>query len=325
MIKLNAQDLVNQYLSFQEPPQPEQNLFLSTFTLKGETDLMDAHIQNIFIRPDFTLNITKLNVKQALELESPFPSHLVGFSFNLVGRSKFIIPVDKTENDFKAGKASLFKTYPHNGFAQFLPQKEYISIAIHLSLEKFKEIIGDAINDLPQEFADCFNGKKDHQVYFYNYSSKSKLLLQSIVNEDLKGLSRQFFLESKVLELIGLQLEEISKFNSESQLKPEDEEKIRECERLLITNYNQPHSLLELARSVGLNDFKLKQGFKTIYGKPVFKYLQEYRLKKAFESLNQGKKQVSEVAEEIGYNSIGSFSNAFLNQFGIRPNEIKSV
>lgn len=207
MIRLNAQDLVNQYLSFQEPPNPEHNLFLSTYTLKGETDLMDAHIENLFIRPNFTLNISKLRVKKAVELESPFPTHLVGFSFNL----------------------------------------------------------------------------------------------------------------------IGLQLQQISKLNSEPALKPDDEEKIRECERLLTANYNQPQSLLELARSVGLNDFKLKQGFKTIYGKPVFKYLQEYRLNKAYESLNQGQKQVSEVAEEIGFNSIGSFSNAFLSQFGIRPNELKSV
>ncbi|MFY0672826.1 MAG: helix-turn-helix transcriptional regulator [Bacteroidia bacterium] len=298
---------------------------MSTYTLTGSSDLMDAHIQNIFIRPDFTLNITKLKVKQAVELESPFPTHLVGFSFSLVGQSKFIIPVDNSQNDFKAGKASLFKTYPHNGFAQFLPQNEYISIAIHLSVEKFKEIIGDSVNDLPKDFADCISGKKEHHAYFYNYSSKSKLLIESIVSEELKGLSRQFFLESKVLELIGLQLEEIAKHSSETKLKSEDEKKIRDCERLLTANYNQPHSLIELAKSVGLNDFKLKQGFKSIYGKPVFKYLQEYRLNKAYEALNFGNKQVSEVAEEIGYRSIGSFSNAFLNQFGLRPNEVKSV
>jgi len=53
--------------------------------------------------------------------------------------------------------------------------------------------------------------------------------------------------------------------------------------------------------------------------------LQEYRMEKAREELEKNMHSVSEVAENIGYSSLGSFSNAFVNQFGIRPTDVKSV
>ncbi|MGB0432581.1 MAG: hypothetical protein ACPGLV_19040, partial [Bacteroidia bacterium] len=51
MLKLNAQDLVNQFQSKLDQAAPKDNLFLSTFTLAGENEWAKADIQNIFIRP----------------------------------------------------------------------------------------------------------------------------------------------------------------------------------------------------------------------------------------------------------------------------------
>ena len=46
---------------------------------------------------------------------------------------------------------------------------------------------------------------------------------------------------------------------------------------------DSPPSLKELAKLIGLNTYKLKTGFKELFGIPVFKYLQGKRLEKAFE------------------------------------------
>jgi AraC-like DNA-binding protein len=40
---------------------------------------------------------------------------------------------------------------------------------------------------------------------------------------------------------------------------------------------------------------------------------------KAKELLEKGAHNVSEVAVEVGYASLGSFSNAFFERFGLRP------
>lgn len=325
MIKVNAQELVNSMLPSQEVAQPEKNLFLSTFNLKGANELIKGSIKNIFIRPDFTLNITEIEILEDLELMTPFPTEIVGFSFCLKGASRFIIPHDNHEFGFSDGASTVYKTLPHEGVARFKKGMTYTSVAIHLQVDAFKNILGDALNDLPIEFVHSIHSNSGHQIYNFPFTAKARLLLEELLNDDFTGLSRQFFVESRVLELIGLQIDSLKKEgNPVPSLRPDEVEKIKECESILRAHFNHPLSLLQLSREVGLNDFKLKQGFKQVFGKPVFKYLQEYRLERALESLKKGDQSVTEVAESIGYSSLGSFSNAFLGQFGKRPNEIKS-
>jgi transcriptional regulator GlxA family with amidase domain len=74
---------------------------------------------------------------------------------------------------------------------------------------------------------------------------------------------------------------------------------------------------------IGLNSNKLKRNFKELFGIPVFKFLQEERLKKAYELLSASELGVQETAWYVGYESISSFSNAFQKKFGVRPNELK--
>jgi AraC-like DNA-binding protein len=74
---------------------------------------------------------------------------------------------------------------------------------------------------------------------------------------------------------------------------------------------------------VGLNSNKLKKNFKELFGIPVFKYVQEERLKKAYELLQNTDKTVQEAAWEVGYESISSFSNAFYKKFSARPNDVR--
>ncbi|SHE13431.1 Adenosine deaminase [Chlamydia abortus] len=49
----------------------------------------------------------------------------------------------------------------------------------------------------------------------------------------------------------------------------------------MLERMANPPSLLELSRMIGINDNKLKIGFKELYGTTVFGYLREKRLEKA--------------------------------------------
>ena len=86
---------------------------------------------------------------------------------------------------------------------------------------------------------------------------------------------------------------------------------------------DSPPSLSELSRQIGLNSFKLKKHFKELFGVPVFKYLQNERLNRANELLRREDLTVQEVAWDVGYDSLSSFSNAFTKKFGYRPSEVR--
>jgi len=79
--------------------------------------------------------------------------------------------------------------------------------------------------------------------------------------------------------------------------------------------------LVELARIVGLNEYKLKHGFKEIFQTTVFGYLAEKRLELARDYLIDPNKSITDIADLLGYSSIQHFSFAFKKKFGHSPKE----
>ncbi len=78
----------------------------------------------------------------------------------------------------------------------------------------------------------------------------------------------------------------------------------------------------ELASSVGVSRSNLHRKVKEITGKPVNSFISEIRLNKAFEILKQGELTVSEVAYNVGFNSVPYFVKCFHEHFGYTPGKI---
>lgn len=106
-----------------------------------------------------------------------------------------------------------------------------------------------------------------------------------------------------------------------SYLKGHDIEKIYFAKKILEQNIQTPCSLIELSRKVGLNDFKLKKGFKELLGTTVFGYLLTLRMAHAKLLLEQ-KRSVSEVAHEVGYKNPHHFTAAFKKRYALLPRDI---
>lgn len=155
--------------------------------------------------------------------------------------------------------------------------------------------------------------------------------LQAIVKEIMEasgqsGYIRRIFLESKILELLFFQLqqEESSQVSPKKGFNREDITRLNEAKAYIAQNIKTPCSLVELARKTGLNDFKLKKGFKALFGHTVFGYLYELRMDTAY-NLLQNDKSVSEVAEIIGYKNPHHFTAAFKKKFGFLPSQINKM
>lgn len=156
-------------------------------------------------------------------------------------------------------------------------------------------------------------------------TAQMNLILSEINQCQRKGVLKRLFLESKILELFMLQIEQFESVQAtpvSEKFKKEDVEKIYHAQKLLEQNIAQPYSLLELAHKVGLNDFKLKKGFKMIFGTTVFGYLHEIRMQQSKRMLLEENKPVKEVAAYCGYQYVQHFTTAFKNKFGITPGKL---
>jgi AraC family transcriptional regulator, transcriptional activator of the genes for pyochelin and ferripyochelin receptors len=308
-------------------PFSENGLFHTVFESKINDPVLGTGMaKNVLIRPEITLNITQLQPNQAFQITVEFERPVIGLNFYLSGKARSFVPDLGRFVTFDADCANILKAPASQGWQEIYPGQEYHVVTIHFSVEAFRQLIGDHFNDLAEEFR---QGLEDDKGYFIRQGKITPELLSSLhllLNCPYQGLSRQFFIESKVLELVAYQVDNLlkrPKNNAADILTKEDHEKLELCRSILIANYSHPPSLLELARQIGMNDFKLKAGFKFKFGSPVYKYLQDYRMHQAKAFLEEGKMNVSEVADAIGYSSIGSFSNAFFDKFGIRPSQLR--
>ncbi len=107
-----------------------------------------------------------------------------------------------------------------------------------------------------------------------------------------------------------------------NSLKPDDIEQIHLAKAILTANFHNPPSLIELARQVSLNDYKLKQGFRQVFGTTVFGYLYQYRMEKARQLLAEQRLNVGEVAQAVGYANQSRFAVAFRKQYGVNPKSL---
>ncbi|WP_313387590.1 helix-turn-helix transcriptional regulator [Rhodospirillum rubrum] len=89
----------------------------------------------------------------------------------------------------------------------------------------------------------------------------------------------------------------------------------------LLQDLSAPPTIAELARETGLNQLKLKRGFKTVFGHSVYGLFQRERMDRARLLLQHH--GVTETAMMLGYSNVSHFGAAFRKQFGILPREAR--
>lgn len=147
-------------------------------------------------------------------------------------------------------------------------------------------------------------------------------VLQQVLHCPYEGLTQQLYLESKALELLTLQFA-VWKDNPVKSapltLRSDDIERLHHAREILLQCAAHPPSLIELAHQVGLNDRKLKQGFRQLFGTTVFGYLHDYRMQQAQQLLRQPYVSVAQVAAQVGYRNPEAFGTAFRRKFAVTP------
>jgi len=152
-----------------------------------------------------------------------------------------------------------------------------------------------------------------------------QIILHQIVNCPFDGLIKDIYLQAKCLELMALKLEPDTAGEREliqsRVLQGDDVNRIYHAREILICNFDNPPSLLELARQVSLNDYKLKIGFRQVFSTTVFGYLWAYRMETARILLMSQQMNIKQVAKMVGYDCPSRFAVAFRKRFGIQPSQ----
>ncbi|HVU55554.1 MAG TPA: AraC family transcriptional regulator, partial [Puia sp.] len=151
--------------------------------------------------------------------------------------------------------------------------------------------------------------------------------LNDILYCPLEGMLKKIYVESKVLELVALVVSQAKQAvaGDAMDMRKEDIDKLHYAREIILQRMNEPCSLMQLARLTGLNDFKLKKGFRDVFGTTVFGYLLEERMNLAKRRLLEGHMPVAEIAIEVGYKNATHFTAAFKRHFGYLPSDLRNI
>ncbi len=253
------------------------------------------------------------------------PSDTVGLVYYLSGDVRMAIEEGGNTLDFKKSKGmmSSFFVSAENTVTQIQEKNSELKKAsIFLSKEKLSQLIGEEDSIVKNETIHKLLHPKDHFVSGSkgNINPFSAQTLENIFENEFAGKPKELFLESQVTTLLSDYLQGI--LSPTEPVPTQELDKLHNAKEILLEQMDSPPTLTELAKLTAMNTYSLKKGFKELFGQPVFKFLQNKRLDKAYELLENRDMSVQEAAWFVGYNSIGSFSNAFKKKFGFRPKDI---
>jgi len=152
-------------------------------------------------------------------------------------------------------------------------------------------------------------------------------VIDQIIHCQYRGDLKKLFLLSKSIELLVLSAEACQVTADKKDLyirSKSDKEKLIAVRDLIHQKIDCPPNLSEIARTVGLNEYKLKRGFKETFNNTVFGYLADLRLQLAHRYLKDTQKTAAEIAFDLGYTTPQHFNNAFKKKFGFTPFSVRN-
>lgn len=192
-------------------------------------------------------------------------------------------------------------------------------ISVLIPIVEFHKLFSSSSSDIP-----FFENKSLNQKHYSeNLISNSILIvLNQIIKNDMDNSTRSLLYKAKIYELFSLifkktkeiDLDQCPFLNNDENLK-----KIAKAKDVILKDIKNPPSLIELSKTIDLSLKNLKKGFKEIYGKPVYKYLFDFKMERAKQLLSNGNFNVNEVSYDLGYSSSSHFIAAFKKKYGITP------
>ncbi|MBW4619661.1 MAG: AraC family transcriptional regulator [Cyanosarcina radialis HA8281-LM2] len=291
-------------------------------------DICNTYERSAELRSGLTLCIYEVEfIDELVWMRDEFDDLQCGLSFFLSGKVIIQRHGLTIETDESVGKYYLECNCDLKETEWWKAGEKYSRIYLKIEPQQFFQSFGEQeLEQIPYSLRQAAIGGNVQPYYWQGEIAQPMwAVLCNILQCPYQGLMKRMYLESQAMELMTLHFQQFQEQDVGDRSFPvrkvSDIDRIYQAKKILLENLEHPPSLVELARQVGLNDFKLKRGFRQVFGTSAFKYLHDYRLEKARQLLALGDMRVEEVAFRVGFNSRSYFASAFRQKFGLNPKQ----
>jgi AraC-like DNA-binding protein len=201
-------------------------------------------------------------------------------------------------------------------------------VCLHYKPEYLTEAMGLDPTDLPSPINKLFSPDEVSERLKFNPDPKV-LEAGRLIAETRRHISpslRAPYLEALCTQILVHTIGEFTKRDSAMPhslpMRPRDLCKIREAREYLNQHFANPPKIRDLARYIGVNQTKLKAGFRRDNGVSIYEYVLKTKMERAAYLLQSGDYDVAEVAFAVGYSYAANFTHAFKKFHGTLPHTL---
>lgn len=276
---------------------------------------------------NFLIAHCQFDLTQPIQLIKDVEEEVIQLDFVLRGDSQALTSVKACSQCFSAGQHNICYTpcstssydyyttdLPHDFSVVIMPKEIYFRL-----LPPGSALHRQFVKQISQQKA-AFMTTRNPPI-----TAAMDWLIRDMRTSQRTGSLKRLFVESRITELLLLQLEQMQLMPSAAPpTKRADQSKLHAARELLDAYYPASPTIVELAKLVGLNEFTLKRGFKAQFGTTILGYVTQRRMDDARRFLLEGDKSISEISYWVGYKNPAHFTVAFKHYFGVLPSSIRT-
>ncbi|MEK3723721.1 helix-turn-helix transcriptional regulator [Paenibacillus sp. FSL H8-0034] len=294
-----------------------------TAARKLDRTIGEGYVNHVITQSGIEIIDSNYQLADSRNVSFHFNAAMVELSFCLQGNGE--IHASGTRHKLKANNCSLQFMHDFDVSFQYGIETPIRTLAICVPVSLFDRYMYDLESKSPISFTGIL-GSNAFRMFHMSIQPETLRILNQLIKSPFTATMHRMYAESKALELLAIffdaALFERSAPSQTASLSKNDRLKLVKAQEVLHDRMAAPPSLIELSRIVGLNDYKLKIGFKEQYGKSVFAYLRDKRMDKAKELLQTGQVSVSQAAGLVGYANFSHFAELFRKYYGYNPSEL---
>jgi len=210
---------------------------------------------------------------------------------------------------------------PMETFCVFLPA-ELVPAVAHQCTSTDDELL-----DLPEDRWPQFNDFEHRRPHGSAVSQRVLTVRSMLMSGQLDDASLEEALYFLAIDIVsehrGIQKRIANQSQARMTTRLELYRRIHISRDYMHAHLREPQPLLETARAASLSPFHFLRSFRQIIGETPRRYLQRVRINHAKFLLHKTNLSISEVAFQVGYQSLPSFSSLFRTHTGASPSQYR--
>jgi len=269
-------------------------------------------VKNMNLTPGLSVSVIKSEVRQHfLAVTEEADGARIHFSCQLRGSTR----VCQARGNFELDQSNVLASFIPSTSFHLDCSPGWSNVELRITVPSLFELAGD------EGAVQCLDTSNRHCLLLNPNNAHIRDAALRLANLMTATNPCALLVHSAALEFIAWHLKNLHANT------PEEPICSRECRLLwlarerLLSDLSNPPTIEQLARETGLNQLKIKRGFKMLFGTTTYGLFQRSRMERALVLLQNN--SVTETASLLGYSNISHFSGAFRKQFGMLPSQAR--